>query len=59
VSSSAGVLRVARRLDREFAGSHVITIRCFRPYEANVKSKPKKYDSQVRNRQYCSGTSIS
>ena len=42
-----GVLKVVRRLDREYRGSHLLTIRCFRPYERNVKAVAKKYDNLV------------
>ena len=37
-----------RRLDREQSGGqHTLTVKCFRPYERNVKSRGKKYDSSV------------
>ena len=32
---------------REKSGVHLLTIKCFRPYERNVKSGLKKYDSNV------------
>jgi len=39
------------RLDRESPGgdAHLLTIKCFRPYEANVKSKFKKYDKDAKD----------
>ena len=40
----SGVITTQKRLDREYMGQHLLTIRCFRPYEANVKNSPKKYD---------------
>ena len=46
--NNESVLILAKRLDREFAGQHLLTIKCFRPYERNVKSKRSKYDSMVR-----------
>lgn len=49
--SNEGVISLSRRLDREQAGLHLLTIKCFRPYEANVKDGHKKYDSNVS----CSG----
>ena len=45
--SNEGVLTLAKRLDREFSGLHLLTIKCFRPYERNVKAKRAKYDSMV------------
>ncbi len=45
--SNEGIVTLARRLDREYAALHVLTIKCFRPYERNVKSGHKKYDSNV------------
>ena len=42
-----GVITVDKRLDRETGGLHLLTIKCFRPYERNVKSKNGKYNSAV------------
>lgn len=42
-----GIITVDRRLDREMSGLHLLTIKCFRPYERNVKSKNAKYNSAV------------
>jgi hypothetical protein len=46
-ANNSGVLTLAKRLDREFSGHHLLTIKCFRPYEKNVKAKRAKYDSLV------------
>ena len=45
--NNEGVLTLAKRLDREFSGLHLLTIKCFRPYERNVKAKRAKFDSMV------------
>lgn len=42
-----GVIKVMGRLDREQSGHHLLTIKCFRPYERNVKSHYKKYDRSL------------
>ena len=42
-----GVLFINRRLDREENGVYFLTVKCFRPYERNVKSKKGNYNSAV------------
>jgi hypothetical protein len=46
-TNNQGIITVDRRLDREMAGQYLITIKCFRPYERNVKSQRSKYNSAV------------
>ena len=43
--NNEGVISLANRIDREFSGAHLITIKCFKPYERSLKSKQKRYDS--------------
>jgi hypothetical protein len=45
--NNEGILSLTKRLDREFSGLHLLTIKCFRPYERNVKSRRAKYDNTV------------
>ena len=44
--SSNGVIRTVSRLDREApgGGSYLLTIKCFRPYQRQLKSGHKLYD---------------
>ena len=47
---SQGVITIDRRLDRESSGLHLLTIKCFRPYERNVKSQKSEYNSAVKSK---------
>lgn len=42
--NNSAIISVAQRLDREYEPEHLLTIKCFRPYERNVKSQEKRYD---------------
>ena len=44
-SHNEGILTVEGRLDREVSGIHLLTIKCFRPYEEELKSKKEKYNN--------------
>ena len=46
--NNEGILSLTKRLDREFSGLHLLTIKCFRPYERNVKARRGKYDNTVK-----------
>ena len=43
--NNIGILTIDGRLDREFSGVHLLTIKCFRPYEKKLKSSKQKYNS--------------
>lgn len=45
--NNSAIISVAQRLDREYEPEHLLTIKCFRPYERNVKSQEKRYDPSV------------
>ena len=45
---NGGRLTLAKRLDREYSTSHLLTIRCFKPHERYTKEREEEYDPSVR-----------
>ena len=44
---NVGLLKTVERLDREMGGVFLLTIKCFRPYERQLKSDLKEYDPSM------------
>ena len=52
--NNQGLLFINRRLDREENGIYFLTVKCFRPYERNLKSKKGTYNSAVSTKVFLS-----
>ena len=46
--NNKGVITLTKRLDREKSGMHVLTIKCFKPSNNDVRNQRKQYDKMVR-----------